>query len=109
MPLTTESLTATRFPNSSAKPISCLVRGRSTAPRGAKDTLVTLSTLRPARTNTSGLLLHSLRSLRAYRAAEAAAVVGCSQRKERLRSLLLRATARDPLFDCLLRSLRITT
>ena len=60
MPLTTGSLTAARSPNSSAKPIWCLVRGRSTAPRRAEDTLVTLPTCRPVRTNTLNLIAASV-------------------------------------------------
>jgi hypothetical protein len=96
MPLTTGSLTAARFPNSSAKPIWCLVRGRSTAPRGAKDTLVTLSTSRPVRTNT---LLISLLPLAADRAAKPPTSMSFADEK-RVGPVLLSTATRDPVFDC---------
>src|SRR5512133_226550 len=57
IPLTTGSLTAARSPSSSARPIWCLVRGRITPPRGAEDTLLTLSTRRPLWTNNLHLLI----------------------------------------------------
>ena len=78
MPLTTGSLTAARSPNSSAKPIWCLMRGRSTAPRSAEDTLVTLSTCPPMRTNTLPIdcsLLYLMARFRSLRIAPGSAIL----------------------------------
>jgi hypothetical protein len=108
MPLTTGSLTAARSPNSSARPIWCLVRGRSTPPRRAEDTLATLSPCRPMWTNT----LHFDCSLRSLRIAlgligpfargqsrwAAAVFVGAdgTADERHVGSLLLSTAARDP-------------